>query len=154
MPTAAVTWPRPQLEAIRTGLTLVPEPISSGMAVRLDNDTPTSQRSLCPLVSLGSWLHLSVLLSMPVTVVIVPGGARPLRNPVWREFSASEVTLLWSGCRHSSYHVFLFLFLDFLPHFAEMLSRSLVCSGYACCAFPELLHLNILLTYTLLMMDS
>ena len=51
-------------------------------------------------------------------------------------------------------HAFLFLFLDFLPCFAEMLSRSLVRSGYTSCAFPELLHLNIFLTYTLLMMDS
>ena len=93
MPSAAVTWPRRQLEAVRTGLTLVPEPIHPGVAVRLGSDTPASCSVLCAL-----WFGLgpdftSVLLSVPLTVVIVPGGARPLRNPVWREF-----TRLRPGC--------------------------------------------------------
>lgn len=35
----------------------------------------------------------SVLLSVPLTVVVVPGGARLLRNPVWREFAC-----LCPGC--------------------------------------------------------
>lgn len=97
-----------------------------------------------------SWLHLSVYVSLclwhncwSACVVRLQGarGAQPLRNPVWREFMCVSCVVIRSDhatCRRG--HAWatppqagtpplllshLFLFLDFFPHFVEILLRSL-----------------------------
>lgn len=146
MPSAAVTWPCRQLEAIRTGLTLVPEPIGSGWQW---GSTVTHQRHnvLCALwFGLGPdctslcfclclW-QLSLCLGEPGPWGTQSGGSSCacVLVVIRSDPPLKQLPPLFLP------HVLLFLFLDFLPHFAEVLSRSLVRSGYASCAFPKLLH--------------